>query len=103
MRPAYASQPQSIEFQYPLEVGKQHLHLLAIPARLRIGRRHAYSTCDFARLLVDASGDLAMPRVWAAIFLVRATRAALLTGAIDHRVGVGDMSARVRELAPLTA
>ncbi len=30
MSPADASQPQSIELEYSLEVGKQHLHLLAV-------------------------------------------------------------------------
>lgn len=31
-RPAYASQPQSIELQYAFEVGEQHLHLLPLLA-----------------------------------------------------------------------
>jgi hypothetical protein len=66
---AYASQPQSIELQDAFQVGKQHLHLLSLPARLLVGGRRAYSTRDITSFFVDAAGDLAMRCVRAALLL----------------------------------
>jgi hypothetical protein len=65
-----APQPQSIELQYAFEMCEQHLDLLAVLARLRVGGSGAYSTCDVARVLVDAARDLPVRRVGAAALFI---------------------------------
>ena len=54
---AGAAQPQPIELQDALEVGEQHLDLLALVARALEGRRVGQSAGDVARVLVGRAGS----------------------------------------------
>ena len=56
---AQAPQPQPVELQDALHVGKQHLDFLALSARLLEGLGVGQRANAIARLLVDVSRDLA--------------------------------------------
>ena len=101
MRSGEPTQPQPVELQDPFEVSEEHLYFLAFSHGAdELGRRGKRAS-DVARALVDAAGDLADRRVRAAALLRRAMRAVLGAGAVDDRVGLGDVIARVLERAPI--
>jgi hypothetical protein len=98
-----SSQAKPIELQDALQVGEEHLDLLALPLRLGVPGRLGDLATHISRLFVDAACDLADRRVGAAGLLQRPSRAVVLVGAIDDGVGLGDVIARLREVATFAA
>ena len=98
--PVRSPQPEPIQLQDALEVGKQHLDLLALAPR---GAALLRGT-DIARHLpgpfVDRAQDLASRGVRAALQLQRAGTAVALAGAVAHHAIVIDERER-RPVDPL--
>ena len=67
-----SAQAQTAELEDALEMGKEHLDLLAPMPRTLIGRRVRQSPGDIARILVYVARHLALWRVRTALDLERA-------------------------------
>jgi hypothetical protein len=57
---AGSAQPQSIELQEPLQVGKQHLDFLSIVARLLVTTGLGHGTSHMACRFINTASDLAI-------------------------------------------
>src|ERR1700732_4524137 len=75
-----------IEFQYALEVRKQHFHFFPLFARLSIALRLGDRTGYIARRLMGAAIDFAHRHVRAALRLERTSLAVVQAGAIAKRI-----------------
>jgi hypothetical protein len=84
-----ASQAQSIEAEDALEVGEQHLHLLALAVREGVGLGLDDGVRQVAGPLEDGARHFARRRVRAALGLESAGLAVLLVGAVEQRRAVG--------------
>lgn len=95
MGAAGSPQPQSIELHDPLEVRKQHLHLLSIFTRLPIKAGLGEGTGNIACRLVNAASYLANRCVRTTTGLYRAARAISFPGRIVNPVVFGDVGTRL--------
>src|SRR6266849_2425317 len=94
-----ATEPKATEPKDALQMSEQHLDALAIAARLleRFGARER--TGGVAGVLVDAAGDFALGRFWAAFGFQRTRATVVGPCAIEDRLPAVDRACRVQQLA----